>query len=143
MLLPKDPELEKLSPDEDPRRELVERLLEHERFKNAAEMLQQKRMIEENVWSNPRIEEFLSGRRARIWPSRSLIWSRLSSRCSERARQRPVFEVDKEDVSVPDMVAYLKELLKSKPRNERIGARGAVREAAQPAGHDLPVPGDS
>ena len=33
------------------RQELVDRLLEHERFKNAAEMLQQKRMIEENVWS--------------------------------------------------------------------------------------------
>ena len=47
LLLPKDPELEKLSPEEDPRRELVERLLEHERFKNAAEMLQQKRLIEE------------------------------------------------------------------------------------------------
>ena len=31
MLLPKDPELEKMSPEEDPRRELVERLLEHER----------------------------------------------------------------------------------------------------------------
>src|SRR5450755_2471015 len=38
LLLPRDPELEKISPEEDPRRELVDRLLEHERFKNAAEM---------------------------------------------------------------------------------------------------------
>ena len=37
----------------------MERLIEHERFKNAAEMLQQKRMIEKNVWSNPQIEQFL------------------------------------------------------------------------------------
>ena len=37
----------KKAPEEDPREELVERLLEHERFKNAAEMLQQKRMMEE------------------------------------------------------------------------------------------------
>ena len=44
MLLPRDPALEKEGEEaEDPRQELVERLLEHERFKNAAEMLQQKR----------------------------------------------------------------------------------------------------
>src|SRR6058998_3824784 len=60
MLLPRDPELERMSPEDDPRRELVDRLLEHERFKNAAEMLQQKRLIEENVWSNPQIKSFVS-----------------------------------------------------------------------------------
>jgi segregation and condensation protein A len=31
LLLPRDPELEKISPEEDPRKELVERLIEHER----------------------------------------------------------------------------------------------------------------
>ncbi len=43
---------------EDPRRELVERLLEHERFKNAAQMLQQKQMLEAATWTNPGIREF-------------------------------------------------------------------------------------
>src|ERR1700738_422374 len=60
MLLPKDPELEKMSGEEDPRQELVDRLLEHERFKNAAEMLQQKRLVEEAIWSNPQIKAFVS-----------------------------------------------------------------------------------
>src|SRR5580692_11933080 len=46
MLLPRDPALAADNPEEDPRQELVEKLLEHEKFKNAAEMLQQKRMIE-------------------------------------------------------------------------------------------------
>ena len=55
MLLPRDPELDKLLPEEDPRKELVDRLLEHERFKSAAEMLHQKRVVEEAVWSNPQI----------------------------------------------------------------------------------------
>src|SRR6266478_7920158 len=42
MLLPTDPALKTANdPDDDPRLELVNRLLEHERFKNAAEMLQQ------------------------------------------------------------------------------------------------------
>jgi len=39
MLLPRDPALAELIPEEDPRKELVDRLLEHERFKSAAEML--------------------------------------------------------------------------------------------------------
>ena len=59
-LLPRDPTLQELIPEEDPRKELVDRLLEHERFKSAAEMLHQKRVVEEAVWSNPQIEQFRS-----------------------------------------------------------------------------------
>src|SRR5271154_6577665 len=58
MLLPRDPELEKLMPEEDPRKELVDRLLEREPFKSAAEMLHQKRVVEEAVWSNSQIAQF-------------------------------------------------------------------------------------
>src|ERR1700739_4158727 len=53
MLLPPDP---LGSPEEqatDPREELVQRLLEHEKFKNAAQLLYQKHQIEETVWSKP------------------------------------------------------------------------------------------
>ena len=53
MLLPPDP---LGSPDEqsaDPRAELVQRLVEHEKYKNAAQLLYQKQQIEENVWSKP------------------------------------------------------------------------------------------
>ena len=58
MLLPRSP-LESDAEAEDPRRELVERLLEHERFRSAAQMLQQKRQLEEATWTNPGIREFL------------------------------------------------------------------------------------
>jgi segregation and condensation protein A len=52
MLLPPDP---LAGPEEplDPREELVHRLLEHEKFKNAAQMLYQKQQIEAHVWSKP------------------------------------------------------------------------------------------
>jgi segregation and condensation protein A len=53
MLLPPDP---LGSPDEqamDPRADLVQRLVEHEKYKNAAALLYQKQHIEENVWSKP------------------------------------------------------------------------------------------
>jgi len=53
MLLPPDP---LGSPEEqaaDPRADLVQRLVEHEKFKNAAQLLYQKQQVEENVWSKP------------------------------------------------------------------------------------------
>jgi segregation and condensation protein A len=52
MLLPPDP---LAGPEEvmDPREELVHRLLEHEKFKNAAQLLYQRQQIEEHVWSKP------------------------------------------------------------------------------------------
>jgi segregation and condensation protein A len=53
MLLPPDPLTGPEEQAEDPREELVQRLLEHEKFKNAAQLLYQKQQIEENVWSKP------------------------------------------------------------------------------------------
>ena len=58
MLLPRDP-LASETDAEDPRRELVERLLEHERFKAAAQMLQQKQLIEEATWTHSGLRAFL------------------------------------------------------------------------------------
>src|SRR5215472_4540744 len=53
MLLPPDPLGETEEASGDPRAELVQRLVEHEKFKNAAQLLYQKQQIEENVWSKP------------------------------------------------------------------------------------------
>ena len=60
MLLPRDPERAKAEDgtDEDPRDELVRRLLEHERFKSAAQMLLQKQQIEEAIVTNPAVRLF-------------------------------------------------------------------------------------
>src|SRR5271157_695372 len=53
MLLPPDPLAAAEDQSADPREELVQRLIEHEKFKNAAQLLYQKQQIEENVWSRP------------------------------------------------------------------------------------------
>jgi segregation and condensation protein A len=53
MLLPPDPLASTEESGADPRAELVQRLVEHEKFKNAAQLLYQKQQIEENVWSKP------------------------------------------------------------------------------------------
>ena len=52
MLLPADP-LAGPEEQEDPRAELVHRLVEHEKFKSAAQLLHQRQQIEEHVWSKP------------------------------------------------------------------------------------------
>src|SRR5450755_1382490 len=57
MLLPRDPAAASEA-DDDPRAELVNRLIEHEKFKSAAQMLMQKQQIEAAVWSNPALSEF-------------------------------------------------------------------------------------
>lgn len=118
LLLPRDPELDKIDPEEDPRRELVDRLLEHERFKSAAAMLQEKRMVEEAVWSNPQISRFLG---AEDQPELAVSLFDLVKTLEtvlERARNRPLYEVDSEDVSVPDMILMLKNRLKDLPKSQ-------------------------
>jgi segregation and condensation protein A len=115
LLLPRDPELERISPEDDPRRELVDRLLEHERFKTAAEMLQQKRLIEEHVWSNPQIQAFLDDEEPGLAVTLfDLV--RTFQQVLERAKSRPVYDAGGPDVSVPEMIQYLKSLLEENPR---------------------------
>ena len=108
MLLPQDPALQKEGDGlDDPRQELVDRLLEHEKFKNAAEMLQQKRLIEENVWSNPQAKAFGSEED----PGLSVTLFDLVKAFGdilERAKNRPIYEVESADITVTDMIRYLK-----------------------------------
>jgi segregation and condensation protein A len=127
MLLPRDPELEKISPEEDPRQELVLRLLEHERFKSAAEMLQQKRLLEEATWSHPSIREFLDDEpRALAVNVFDLV--RTFELVLDRARSRPVFEVGKDDVTVPEMMLYVQQRLKMLRSSEAMPAMQLFEE---------------
>lgn len=128
MLLPRDPELEKMSPQEDPRRELVEKLLEHERFKNAAEMLQQKRLIEENVWSNPQISAFFSeedgpGLEATLFDLVATFQAVL-----ERAKNRPTYQVNHENVTVADMIQYVRSVLAGRPKTESVSVLSMLEQ---------------
>jgi segregation and condensation protein A len=119
-LLPRDPELEKMSPEDDPRRELVDRLLEHERFKNAAEMLQQKRLIEENVWSNPQLKDFTDHTEDPGLAVTLFDLVKAFGEVLDRARNRPVYEVSGADVSVGDMILHLKSLVATAGEDEPV-----------------------
>ena len=124
MLLPRDPALEEISPEEDPRKELVDRLLEHERFKTAAEMLHQKRVVEEAVWSNPQIAQFRAeedGAPGLAVTLHDLV--RTLQSVLERAQSRPVYEINPEDVSVPDMIRYVRGVFSKEGRHRVVSAR--------------------
>jgi segregation and condensation protein A len=110
MLLPPDPNAPP-EEQEDPRTELVHRLLEHEQFKNAAQMLQQKRMIEEATWSQPGIGEFVE---AEDEPGLAVnVFDLISAfrEILERAKKRAQLEIRREEVTVAEMVEHLKQVL--------------------------------
>jgi segregation and condensation protein A len=111
-LLPRDPMDVAGGDAEDPRRELVERLLEHERFKAAAQMLLQKQQIEEATWTNPGIREFRETAEAeREIDADTVDLVRVFQEILERMRKRPVLDVDEESVTVAQMIDYVKRRL--------------------------------
>src|SRR5262252_1984322 len=117
MLLPRDP-LATADEQEDPRTELVNRLLEHEKFKTAAQMLLQKQQIEEAVLSNPSLKEFKEAEGTEPELAADVIdLVRTFQDILERARNRPVLEVDEETVTVGQMIEYFRRrlLLEDRP----------------------------
>src|ERR1017187_8931765 len=93
---------------EDPRRELVERLLEHERFKSAAQMLQQKQMLEAATWTNPGVREFKDDVAAEPEIAADTVdLVRIFRDILERARNRPVINVEEDSVTVGQMIQFL------------------------------------
>jgi len=115
-LLPRDPSDVLGGEAEDPRRELVERLLEHERFKAAAQMLMQKQQIEEATWSNPGMKNFRREEGDSAMPEREIAADtvdlvRVFQDIVSRLRARPVLNVDEESVTVAQMIDYVKRRL--------------------------------
>jgi segregation and condensation protein A len=111
-MLPRDPSTTAEGDSEDPRRELVERLLEHERFKAAAQMLLQKQQIEEATWSKPGIGEFREDAGAeREIAADTVDLVRVFQDILTRLRARPVLNVDEESVTVAQMLEYVKRRL--------------------------------
>ena len=120
MLLPPDPTA---SPEEqeDPRKDLVHRLIEHEQFKNAAEMLQSKRVVEEASWSQPGIGEFLD---AEDEPGLAVsVFDLIAAfrEVIERARKRPPLRMERVEVTVAQMIDHVKQVLLSRSHAVQLG----------------------
>jgi segregation and condensation protein A len=120
MLLPRDPD-SLAGSEEDPRTELVNRLIEHEKFKSAAQMLLQKQQIEDAVRSNPSIKEFMDAEGTEPEIAADVIdLVRTFQQILERARSRPMLEVDEETVTIAQMIDYLRRRLALEDRPLRL-----------------------
>ncbi len=120
MLLPRDPAA-KAEELEDPRTELVNRLLEHEKFKSAAQMLLQKQQIEDAVLMNPALKEFIDAEGTEPEIAADVIdLVKTFQQILERVRTRPVINVDEETVTVGQMIDYLRRRLELESRPIRL-----------------------
>jgi segregation and condensation protein A len=116
MLLPRDPTAP--AENDDPRTELVNRLLEHERFRNAAQMLLQKQQIEEAVWSNPSLKEFKDDEGAEQELAADVVdLVKTFRQILDRIKDRPVLQFNEEAVTVGQMIDFVRRrlLLEDKP----------------------------
>jgi segregation and condensation protein A len=119
MLLPRDPAGP--AAEDDPRMELVNRLLEHERFKTAAQMLLQKQQIEEAVWSNPALKEFQNAEGTEPEMAADVVdLVKTLQQILDRARKRPSFDVNEEAVTVSQMINYVRRRLSLEERPVRL-----------------------
>src|SRR5262244_1983942 len=111
MLLPPDPLASPEDQAADPRAELVQRLVEHEKFKNAAQLLYQKQQIEDHVWSHP--DKSLYGTEE---TEGELVVSlvdlvKVFSQILERRKEVPKFELRHDTVTIAQMMDRLRQRL--------------------------------
>jgi segregation and condensation protein A len=109
MLLPVDPLL--AAEEQDPRDELVHRLLEHEKFKNAAQLLYQKQQVESNVWSHPD-KSLYGGDEVQGELVVSLVdLVKTLQQVLERRKEVPQFGLRHDTVSIAQMMDRLRQRL--------------------------------
>lgn len=112
MLLPPDP-LAGPEEQQDPREELVHRLLEHEKFKSAAQLLYQKQQIESNVWSHPD-RSLYAGEEVEGELVVSLVdLVKTFHQILERRKEISKFELRHETVTIAQMMERLRQRLSS------------------------------
>lgn len=104
MLLPKEifPEDEEI---EDPRQELVDRLLEYEKFKSAAQMLWEKTTVEQSIFQRGKIESDENNAEINVGVFDILtVFQKILARHKEEIK----LEIEREEISLADMLKNLK-----------------------------------
>jgi segregation and condensation protein A len=105
MLLPRDPFAPAEEEFEDPRKELVDRLLEYEKYKSAAQMLYERTTIEHAVFPRGRIES--DENNAEIDASVFDILT-VFQKILARHRDEVKMEIQREEISLADMIKNLR-----------------------------------
>jgi segregation and condensation protein A len=110
MLLPPDP-MAGPEAQMDPRMELVQRLLEHEKFKQAAQMLHEKQQIEAHVWTKPDLSLYQVEEEQGEIAVSLFDLVRVFREVLERVKEAPTLGIEGEQVTVTQMVEALRRQL--------------------------------
>jgi segregation and condensation protein A len=105
MLLPRDPFAEEEEEAEDPRKELVDRLLEYEKFKTAAGMLHERSTIEQAIFKRGPIESDENNAEidATVFDLLT-VFQKIVARHVDEVKM----EIEREEISLADMMRTLK-----------------------------------
>lgn len=109
MLLPRDP----LAEEEevlDPRAELMNRLLEHEKFKAAAQMLWSRATVEQAVFTRAEIETDTNNPEVAVGLFDLL---RVFQEILARQKEEILLEIEREEVSMAEMIDRLRNMVRS------------------------------
>jgi segregation and condensation protein A len=111
MLLPPDPVQATAEGEQadDPRKELVYQLLEHQKFKNAAQMLYTREEVENAVWNSPPREVLDDGKEVVAVTLFDLL--KAFHEVVKRFESQPVMALDQEEVTIDQKLAEVRRLL--------------------------------
>lgn len=114
MLLPVEPATEGEAPSlEDPRRELVEQLLEHQKFKSAAEMLHSRGEIEQAVYGRASLEsDEQNPEIAATVFDLFEVFQKILARIQERVQM----EIARDEMTMAEKIAEIRRLVSEKDR---------------------------
>jgi segregation and condensation protein A len=105
MLLPRDPVAEDGEEIEDPRQELVDRLLEYEKYKSAAQMLYERSTVEQAVFKRGQIESDENNAEINATMFDLLtVFQKILARYKEEVQM----EIQREEISLADMIRNMR-----------------------------------
>lgn len=111
MLLPADPlAVGEEEDQEDPRKELIERLLEHQKFKAAAQMLWSRATVEQGVFTRAPIETDKSNPEVAVGVFDLL---KVFQEILSRKKQEALMEIERDEVTMAQMLERLRNMILS------------------------------
>jgi len=109
MLLPQEPKAEGEDELLDPRQELVDRLLEHQKYKNAAEMLWSRATVEQAVYTRAPIES--DDQNLEVSASIFDLFEKFQQ-IMERRKEEIKLEIQREEMTLAEMITTMRARLK-------------------------------
>jgi segregation and condensation protein A len=110
MLLPPDPLAAADEEQEDPRRELVERLIEHQKYKAASQMLWSRSTVEQAIYTRAPIETDKSNPEVSVGVFDLL---RVFQEILARKKEEVLMEIERDEISMAEMLERLRNMILS------------------------------